>query len=70
MELSKSDKKVARAILEKGMQQEFLQGMERAEELLKAWRNGTDLAPFSAQTKEDFKTFLKIYDRTDDEDEK
>jgi hypothetical protein len=41
MELSKADKKVARAILEKGMQREFQQGMERAEEILKAWRDGT-----------------------------
>lgn len=39
MELSKSDKKAAREIIEKGLQQEFAKGLFDADTILDGWKN-------------------------------
>lgn len=39
MELSKSDKKIAREIIEKGLQQEFAKGLFDADTILNNWKN-------------------------------
>ena len=39
-ELTKSQKKTARKIIETGLQIEFNQGLERAEQLLRRWKSG------------------------------
>jgi hypothetical protein len=40
MELSKKDKKVAREVIEKGLQREFEVGLGKTEEILLNWRKG------------------------------
>ena len=40
MELSKKDKKVAREVIDKGLQREFENGLGKTEELLQIWRKG------------------------------
>ncbi len=40
MELSKKDKKVAREVINKGLQREFENGLGQAEEILRNWRKG------------------------------
>lgn len=40
MELSKKDKKVAREVIETGLQREFEAGLSKTEELLLHWRKG------------------------------
>lgn len=40
MELSKKDKKVAREVIEKGLQREFEVGLGKIEEILLNWRKG------------------------------
>ena len=40
MELSKKDKKVAREVIETGLQREFEKGLGKTEELLLKWRKG------------------------------
>jgi hypothetical protein len=40
MELSKADKKAAREIIEKGLQQEFAAGLERSYQILADWKAG------------------------------
>jgi len=39
MELSKADKKIAREIIEKGLQQEFAKGLFAADTILDDWKN-------------------------------
>lgn len=41
MELTKKDKKVAREIIEKGLQKEYENGLRKAEKVLTQWRNNT-----------------------------
>jgi len=41
MELSKADKKVARTIIEKGLQQEFENGLNEFYQLLKDWKENS-----------------------------
>ena len=40
MELSKADKKTAREIIEKGLQQEFANGLDRSYQILADWKAG------------------------------
>jgi len=40
MELTKRDKKVAREVIEKGLQREFENGLSKTEEILLKWRKG------------------------------
>jgi hypothetical protein len=40
MELSKKDKKVAREVIETGLQREFENGLRKTEEILLNWRKG------------------------------
>ena len=40
MELSKADKKAAREIIEKGLQQEFANGLDRSYQILADWKAG------------------------------
>ena len=41
MELSKKDKKIARQIIEKGLQKEYAQGLFEADTVLHNWKNKT-----------------------------
>ncbi len=41
MELSKKDKKVARELIEKGLQKEFVIGLNKAVAVLQKWKNKT-----------------------------
>lgn len=41
MDLAKKDKKVAREIIEKGLQKEYENGLRKAEKVLTQWRNNT-----------------------------
>ena len=40
IELTKSEKKVARAAIDKGLDAEFREGLENFEAILKDWREG------------------------------
>lgn len=39
MELSKRDKKIARQIIEKGLQKEYVQGLSEIDSILNDWKN-------------------------------
>lgn len=39
MELAKRDKKIAREIIEKGLQREFALGLNKADEIIGKWKN-------------------------------
>jgi len=39
-ELSKAEKKIARAAINKGLDAEFKEGLEKVEAIIKAWREG------------------------------
>lgn len=53
MELSKSDKKAARAIIEKGLQQEFAYGLNEFRDLLNLWKTN------NADNRETYHTLYK-----------
>lgn len=40
MELSKSDKRIARKIIEKGLMNEFAKGLNKADKILNDWKQG------------------------------
>lgn len=40
MELSKSDKRIARTIIEKGLLNEFVKGLNKADKILNDWKQG------------------------------
>lgn len=40
MELSKSDKRIARTIIEKGLLNEFTKGLNKADKILNDWKQG------------------------------
>jgi hypothetical protein len=40
MELSKSDKRIARTIIEKGLMKEFEKGLNKADKILTNWKEG------------------------------
>lgn len=40
MELSKSDKRIARTIIEKGLMKEFEKGLNKADKILNDWKQG------------------------------
>ena len=40
MELSKSDKRIARTIIEKGLMNEFAKGLNKADKILTDWKQG------------------------------
>ena len=60
-ELSKSEKKVARAAIDKGLDAEFREGMEEFEAIIKDWREGK----FSTN-KEAYHQLFKAVDKKDD----
>jgi hypothetical protein len=41
MELSKKDKRVAREVIEKGLQREFSRGLFEADTVLNKWKNSS-----------------------------
>jgi hypothetical protein len=59
-ELSKSEKKVARACIDKGLETELLEGMEKFEAIIKDWRAGK-----FATTKEAYHALYKAVDEKD-----
>lgn len=59
-ELSKSEKKVARAAIDKGLEAEFKEGMEKFEAILKDWRAGK-----FASNKEAYHKLFKAVDGKD-----
>lgn len=44
-ELSKKEKKIARACIDKGLEAEFQKGMEKFETIIHDWRNGKFTQP-------------------------
>ena len=51
-ELTKSEKKLARQIIEKGLQIEFKKGLEQQSEIIERWKSG------NSETKD---SYLKLY---------
>lgn len=60
MELSKSDKKAARAIIEKGLQQEFASGLQQFSDILGKWDKN---APDHRETYHQLYTSVKEFDK-------
>ncbi len=52
MELSKKDKKVAREVIEKGLQREFEKGLRKADFILQSWKS---------KTKDNSETYQHLY---------
>ncbi len=59
-ELSKSEKKVARAAIDKGLDAEFREGMEKFETIINEWREGK-----FATNKEAYHQLFKAVDEKD-----
>ena len=59
-ELTKSEKRVARAAIDKGLDTEFREGMEKFETIVKDWREGK----FAAD-KEAYHKLIKAFNEKD-----
>ena len=59
-ELTKGEKKVARAAIDKGLEASFIEGMENFEAIIKKWRDGK----FASQ-KEAYHALYKAIDKKD-----
>ena len=53
MELSKKDKKVAREIIDKGLQREFEDGLNKADSILQSWKT---------EVKDNKDTYYQLYE--------
>ena len=60
-ELSKPEKKIARACIDKALEAEFYEGLEKFEAILHAWRKGK-----FANNKEAYHQLYKAVDKKDD----